>query len=84
MPHPAAVVRRYFAVVADLGSSREALLELLHPDARVVERPNALTRRVRAPRSSRKARHASSPGGAISPCSLATTASGARCATARS
>lgn len=42
MSDPAAVVRRYFDVVADLSSSREALLELLHPDVRIVERPNAL------------------------------------------
>ena len=43
MSEPEAVVRRYFEVVADLDSSREALLELLDPDVRVVERPNAIT-----------------------------------------
>lgn len=42
MSDPAAVVRRYFDVVADLGSSEDALLEVLHPDVSVTERPNAL------------------------------------------
>ena len=36
------VVRRYFAVVADLGSTGEQLDELLHPDAVFVEFPNAI------------------------------------------
>ena len=36
------VVRRYFAVVADLGSTPEQLDELLHPDAVFVEFPNAI------------------------------------------
>jgi ketosteroid isomerase-like protein len=39
---PATVVRRYFDIVADLGSSQEALLELLHPDVRITEHPNAI------------------------------------------
>jgi ketosteroid isomerase-like protein len=38
---PAAVVARYFEVVADIGSSEEALLELLDPGVRVTEHPNA-------------------------------------------
>lgn len=37
------VVRRYFGVVADLGSTPEDLLALLHPDVRVVEHPNRFT-----------------------------------------
>ena len=45
MSDAAAVVRRYFDVVADLGSPDDALLELLHPDVRVTERPNALNPR---------------------------------------
>jgi len=40
---PAAVVRRYFEVVADLGSTADDLLALLHPDVRITEHPNALT-----------------------------------------
>ena len=42
MSDPATVVRRYFRVVADLGSSRDALLDVLHPAACVTERPNAI------------------------------------------
>jgi ketosteroid isomerase-like protein len=42
MSDPAAVVRRYFTVVADLGSSPDALLDVLHPDVRITERPNSL------------------------------------------
>jgi ketosteroid isomerase-like protein len=38
-----AVVRRYFATVADLGSSEAELRELLHPELVVVEYPNAIT-----------------------------------------
>ena len=45
MSDPAAVVARYFEVVADLGSSEAALRELLHPEVRVTERPNALNPR---------------------------------------
>jgi ketosteroid isomerase-like protein len=37
-----AVVRRYFAVVADLGSTAEELEALLHPEAVFVEFPNAI------------------------------------------
>jgi ketosteroid isomerase-like protein len=39
---PRAVVERYYATVADLSGSPEALPELLHPDFRVVEHPNAI------------------------------------------
>ena len=45
MSDPAAVIRHYFKVVADLGSSRESLLQLLHPDVRVIEHPNAINPR---------------------------------------
>src|SRR5215210_6554521 len=43
MSDPAAVVEQYFAVVADLGSSADALLDVLHPEVRITERPNAIT-----------------------------------------
>ena len=36
------VVRRYFSVVADLGSTADDLDQLLHPDAVFIERPNAI------------------------------------------
>jgi ketosteroid isomerase-like protein len=39
---PRSVVERYFAAVADLSRSPDALPELLHPDFRVVEHPNAI------------------------------------------
>ena len=42
---PAAVIRRYFEIVADLGSSRESLVQMLHPDVRVIEHPNAINPR---------------------------------------
>lgn len=45
MTDPAAVVARYFAVVADLNATVDDLLELLHPDVRVVEHPNAINPR---------------------------------------
>jgi ketosteroid isomerase-like protein len=35
-------VERYYAAVADLGAATESLRELLHPDLRVVEHPNAI------------------------------------------
>jgi ketosteroid isomerase-like protein len=38
-----AVVRRYFATVADLGSTEDDLRPLLDPAVRVVEHPNAVT-----------------------------------------
>ncbi|MFC7495373.1 MULTISPECIES: nuclear transport factor 2 family protein [unclassified Nocardioides] len=38
-----AVVRRYFEVVGDLGSTRSDLEQLLDPGARFVEHPNAVT-----------------------------------------
>ena len=36
------VVERYYAAVADLKGSPEALRELLHPELRIVEHPNAI------------------------------------------
>ena len=36
----AAIVARYFSVVADLGSTESELRELLHPDAVFIEHPN--------------------------------------------
>ena len=45
MSDPAAVVRRYFKIVADLGSSPDALRDVLHPAVRVTERPNVLNPR---------------------------------------
>jgi hypothetical protein len=45
MSDPAAVVRHYLAVVADLGSSAAALRDVLHPAVRITERPNALNPR---------------------------------------
>ena len=45
MSDPAAVVRRYFAIVADLGSQQDALLEVLDSTVRVTEHPNAITPR---------------------------------------
>ena len=40
--NPRGVVERYYATVADLSGSRESLAELLHPDLRIVEHPNAI------------------------------------------
>jgi ketosteroid isomerase-like protein len=45
MSDPAAVVRQYFSVVADLGSSPDALLDLLDPAVRITEHPNAISPR---------------------------------------
>jgi ketosteroid isomerase-like protein len=45
MADPAAVVRRYFAIVADLGSSADGLREVLDPSVRITERPNAINPR---------------------------------------
>ena len=39
------VVRRYYAVVSDLGSTADELLALLDPAVRVTEQPNLLTPR---------------------------------------
>jgi ketosteroid isomerase-like protein len=39
---PGSVVERYYATVADLAGSPEALRDLLHPDLRIVEHPNAI------------------------------------------
>jgi len=41
----AALVRRYLEVVADLDSTADALLAVLHPDVRVTEHPNAISPR---------------------------------------
>jgi ketosteroid isomerase-like protein len=38
----AEIVRRYFAIVADLGSSQDEFEAVLHPDIRVIEHPNAM------------------------------------------
>ena len=40
---PASVVRRYFEIVADLESSVDDLLALLHPSVRTTEHPNVIT-----------------------------------------
>jgi ketosteroid isomerase-like protein len=45
MSDPAAVVRQYFTVVADLDSSSDALLDVLHPAVRITEHPNAINPR---------------------------------------
>lgn len=37
-----AVVRRYYGVVADLGSSEDDLRAVLHPAVRVIEHPNLI------------------------------------------
>jgi ketosteroid isomerase-like protein len=42
---PASVVKRYFEIVADLSSSADALLAVLHPTVRITEHPNAMTPR---------------------------------------
>jgi ketosteroid isomerase-like protein len=39
---PGSVVERYYATVADLGSSADQLRELLHPELRLIEHPNAI------------------------------------------
>jgi ketosteroid isomerase-like protein len=36
------IVERYYATVADLRASSDTLLELLHPELRVIEHPNAI------------------------------------------
>jgi len=41
---PAEVVRRYYAVVADLDAPADRLAELLHADLRIVEHPNPINR----------------------------------------
>lgn len=40
---PASVVKRYFEIVADLSSSPQDLLAVLHPTVRITEHPNAMT-----------------------------------------
>ncbi len=45
MSDPASVVKRYFEVVADLGTSEDDLLAVLHPAVRITEHPNAVTPR---------------------------------------
>lgn len=42
---PASVVKRYFEIVADLGSTEDDLRAVLHPDVRITEHPNAITPR---------------------------------------
>lgn len=45
MSDPISIVERYYEIVADLGSSVDALLAVLHPTVRVTEHPNAITPR---------------------------------------
>ena len=45
MHDPASVVRRYFEIVADLDSSADDLLAVLHPTVRITEHPNLITPR---------------------------------------
>ncbi len=40
-----AVVRRYYAIVADLASGADDLRDILHPDVRITEHPNAINPR---------------------------------------
>ena len=40
---PASVVKRYFEIVADLDSSVDDLLAMLHPSVRITEHPNVIT-----------------------------------------
>jgi hypothetical protein len=42
MSDPAAVVRRYFELVADLRSSPDALADVLDSAVRITEHPNAI------------------------------------------
>jgi ketosteroid isomerase-like protein len=46
MSDPAAVVRRYYEIVADLDSPPEALLNVLDPAVRITEHPNAINPRA--------------------------------------
>jgi len=43
MNDPEAVVRRYYAIVSDLGSTAEDLRTVLHSDVRITEHPNAIS-----------------------------------------
>lgn len=45
MSDPTAVVRQYFSVVAELGSTPDALLDVLDPAVRITEHPNAINPR---------------------------------------
>jgi ketosteroid isomerase-like protein len=45
MSQPAEVVRRYLGIVADLASTEADLRDLLDPDVRIVEHPNAINPR---------------------------------------
>jgi ketosteroid isomerase-like protein len=45
MSDPAAIVRRYFAIVSDLQSTADDLKAILHPDLQVTEHPNAISPR---------------------------------------
>jgi ketosteroid isomerase-like protein len=43
MSDAVAVVRRYYEIVGDLGSSADDLRGVLHPDVQIHEHPNAVT-----------------------------------------
>ena len=45
MSDEVAVVRRYYEIVGDLGSTAEDLLSVLHPDVQIHEHPNAISPR---------------------------------------
>jgi ketosteroid isomerase-like protein len=45
MRGPGDIVQRYYEVVADLASTADELLALLHPDVRIVEHPNTISPR---------------------------------------
>ena len=45
MSDEVAVVRRYYEIVSDLGSSADDLREVLHPDVQIHEYPNAISAR---------------------------------------
>ena len=47
MDETAELIRRYFAVVADLGATVAELEALLHPDITLTEHPNAISPRGR-------------------------------------
>lgn len=45
MSDEVSVVRRYYEIVGDLGSSAEDLRSVLHPDVQIHEHPNAISPR---------------------------------------
>lgn len=45
MSDEVAVVRHYYEVVSDLGSTKDDLLAVLHPDVQIHEHPNLITPR---------------------------------------